>query len=214
MIPGYVTIWLSIIIVILFATGWKPYLAPRLGTLGVIVLGIAVAIAAYTEYWWSPFSESLPTVRIHVIVAVLLAGSLLALANNANKGQRSYLMLCALMLSIIWGSIRSLYTHDPILYWLEPAWNASLFCGLLCPLFTLNIRYQCGALLWGSVLGEIICAWLDHGVYKAAVGSIQWWDSLSIAATAAFGCSLAVYGVKRSAAIMVRTMSRLGKGGE
>lgn len=213
MISGYMTVWFVLIVVILFATGWKPYLAPKLGT--PVILGIVAAIgwAAYAGYWLTPFN-ALPTLRLHGAAAVLLLASLAAWAGKSNRGERGFLLICAFMLAIIWGSISSLYTHDPVLYWLEPGWNSPLLCGLLCCVFTTNIRYQAGALLWSSTLGDVIGAWLDNGVNPMAIGSANWWDSLCLSIATACCGAITIHIVRQvfAAAGRVRIGLRRGRG--
>ncbi|MDQ6418253.1 hypothetical protein RB620_02265 [Paenibacillus sp. LHD-117] len=204
MIPGYLSVWLALVITILFATGWKPYIAPKLRSATAVVMTCAMAAAALYRFWWMPFPRY-PFVNLHGAVLVLLAASLIALAFKDNKGHRGYLVLCIFMLAIIWGSIRSLYTHDPVLYWLEPCWDAPLLCGLLCCIFTMNIRYQAGALLWCAVFGDAISAWLENGAYTALIGSLNWWDSYSLALSAACCSTLAIRCVRYAGAIVGRT---------
>lgn len=213
MIPGYLTGWLALIMIILFATGWKPYIAPRLKPVGTILLLGALSAAVWGGYWWTPLPR-LPSMQLHLAVAVLLAVSIIGWAGKANKGHRSYLLVCLLMLSIIWGSIRSLYTHDPLLYWLEPGWNSSLLCGLLVCVFSTNIRYQSGVLLWCAALGDIISAWLDNGAYPTLIGSLAWWDSLSLALTAAYCGALVIYFVKQSTVVLIRAWGGMRRGRE
>ncbi|MDF2837145.1 MAG: hypothetical protein K0Q63_2785 [Paenibacillus sp.] len=204
MIAGYMTVWLALIIVILLATGWKPYIAPKLGAPAILLLAATIGFAAYAGYWWTPIA-GLPSVTIHGAVAVVLVASFLAWAGKNNSGQRGYLLICVLMLAIIWGSISSLYTHDPVLYWLEPGWNSPLLCGLLCCVFTTNIRYQAGALLWTSVIGGVISAWLDNGTYAVTIGSAGWWDSYCLAIATACCGAIMIYLTRQTLAVAGRT---------
>lgn len=211
MISGYLTVWLVLIVVILFATGWKPYIAPNLGTPAILVLVAAIGAAVYAGDWWIPFDE-LPTLKLHSAVAVVLLASLVAWAGKSNNGERGYLFLCVLMLAIIWGSISSLYTHDPILYWLEPGYNSPLLCGLLCCVFTTNIRYQAGALLWCASLGDVISAWLDNGANPTAIGSAIWWDSYSLALATACCGAITIHIVRQAFAAAGKARIGLRRG--
>jgi hypothetical protein len=213
MIAGYLTVWMALIIIILFATGWKPYIAPKLGAPIILLLVALVGLAGHAGYWWTPLA-GLPAVKLHGSVAVLLIASLMAWAGRCNRGHRGYLLICVLMLSIIWGSISSLYTHDPVLYWLEPGWNSPLLCGLLCCVFTTNIRYQAGSLLWCAALGDVISSWLDNGAYPVAIGSAGWWDSFCLSVATACVGAIAIHLTRQALAAAGRTWIGMRRGRE
>ncbi|MHA6483870.1 YphA family membrane protein [Paenibacillus sp. strain BS8-2] len=211
--PGYITVWMVLIIIILFATGWKPYLAPRVKAPTMFLLFIATTITLFVDYWWL-LPADLPAAAIHSGTALWLVASLIAWVDNSNSGERGYLFICVLMLAIIWGSIRSLFAQDPVLYWIEPSWNAPLLCGLLSCMFTTNIRYQAASLLWSAVLGDVISAWLDKRISPLQIGSASWWDSLCIAIAVACCGAISIHLVRRVLAMAGRTWITLRDGRE
>ncbi len=84
----------------------------------------------------------------------MLAG-FMTYIDSEDWSYKGYLLLCAVMIAVIWGFIRKMYSYDPIFHWVDPSWDAPLLCGMFCGAFTSQVKHQFGMIVWGAVLGEI-----------------------------------------------------------
>lgn len=193
--PGYMSIWIMCIMFILIATGWKPYLAPDISRRTMILLGIIMVVLLPLSFWWSPLPEHVQA-ELHVSVCLLLVISLLTCHGFEEWRYKGYLILCAIMIAVIWGFIRKMYSYDPVFYWIGPSWDAPLLGGLLCGAFSSRVKHQFGMIIWGAVLGETLNAFLQSGTYTALIGSLSWWDSFWIAFATARLSSLMLRGIR------------------
>lgn len=194
--PGYLSIWIMTILFILIATGWKSQIAPDLGPRMLKVwMGVCLLAMTNVPLWWSPAPEYLHA-ALHVSVWLLLLTSITTYKGTEEWSYVGYLILCALMIAIIWGFIRKIYSYDPVFYWIDPRWDAPLLAGIFCGAFTSQFKQQCSMLIWGAVLGEAFNSVLQTGAYTAQIGSLSWWDSFWIALSAARLFSLLVKGIK------------------
>jgi len=187
--PGYMSIWIMIILFILIATGWKPYLAPDISRRMMSLLGIAIIALLGVSFWWKPFQGYIQ-VELHMSVCLLLLIGVLAFMNKEDWSYIGYLILCTIMIAVIWGFIRKMYSFDPVFHWINPNWDAPLLCGIFCGAFTSQVKHQFGMIVWGAVLGETLNAVLQFGAYTAHIGSLAWWDSFWIAMATAMMCSM------------------------
>nr|WP_156889583.1 hypothetical protein [Paenibacillus harenae] len=120
-------------------------------------------------------------IEIHVSVCMLLIASLFAFKGDEEWSYKGYLVLCTLMIAVIWGFVRKIYSFDPVFYWLGPNWDAPMLGGLLCGAFSASSKHQYAMIIWGAVLGECLNAMLQSHGYTAFVGSLSWWDGFWIA---------------------------------
>jgi hypothetical protein len=173
-----------IMMLILIATGWKPYLAPDISRRTIVLLGILIIVLTPFPIWLSPLSEYVQ-IKLHVSVCILLLASLLTFKGSEEWSYKGYLALCALMIAVIWGCFRKMYSYDPVFCWIDPIWDAPITAGLLCGAFTSQTKQQFSMIIWGSVLGETLNAALQAGIYTVFIGSLSWWDSFWITAVTA-----------------------------
>lgn len=189
--PGYMSLWIIIVFLILMATGWKPSFAPDMNRRTMTILGIVIAALLPVSLWWSQPSYDVHF-ELHVSVSLLLFASLLTYKGDEELSYKGYLVLCTIMIAAIWGFIRKMYSLDPVFYWIDPAWDAPLLAGVLCGAFTSQAKHQFGMIVWSAVLGEVLHAALQPNNYTALIGSLSWWDSFWIAFATARMFSLIV----------------------
>ncbi|WP_054024358.1 hypothetical protein [Bacillus sp. FJAT-28004] len=193
--PGYMSIWIMIIMFILIVTGWKPYLAPDISRRMLSLLGIAIIALLSVSFWLKPFQGHIQ-VELHISICLLLVVGILGFVNKEDWSYIGYLILCTLMLAVIWGFIRKMYSFDPVFHWFDPSWDAPLLCGIFCGAFTSNVKHQFGMIVWGAVLGETLNAALQVGAYTAHIGNLAWWDSFWIAMATAMLCRMLLKSVR------------------
>lgn len=197
--PGFMSIWIMMITFILIATGWKTYLAPEISSRMMALLGIFMVMLLVFPLWWSPFPEFI-RLEIHISVCLMLViGVLMSYRASEVRSYFCYLILCTLMISIIWGFIRKMYSYDPVFYWIGPNWDAPLLAGIFCGAFTSQIKHQFGMMVWGAVLGEALNTVLQSGAFTAHIGQSSWWDSFWIALATARVFSLLLRAIRTGA---------------
>ncbi|REK77271.1 hypothetical protein [Paenibacillus paeoniae] len=189
MIPGYISVLLLLIVSILWATGWRDFLAPNIRTGWAVTVTLAIAVMLMFPIWFSPLASE-PDIQIHASAVLMLAVSSIMLWRSARDGGMGYFMLCALMLAIVWGSAKSLYSHETMFYWLDPIWDMPVWGGILCSAFTSEGRNQLVLVAWGAALGDFVEALLRDGSLHASIGSLAWWDSVMIAFCSAVAATI------------------------
>lgn len=195
MMPGYLCALLLFMVCILLATGWKPVLAPNIHSGWMLLLAGLTFTAFLYPIWVTPLANY-PGFTIHAAVCLLLVSSAIAGAVSANKGQFFYLILCSLMLAVVWGSTRTLYVHESVLYWLNPSLDAPLLAGVLCSVFSSDSNHQLAITIWGAAAGECMASMLQEGAFQAQIGSWTWWDGLAIAICTALALTAAGRGLR------------------
>lgn len=196
--PGFMSIWIIIILLILMVTGWKPYLAPEVSRRSLLVTAFGITVLLPFSLWWQPMPNLIP-IELHAAVIVLLFSGLLTLKGSEDWRYKGYLVLCAVMIAVIWGSLRKMYSFYPIFYWLDPQWDAPLFAGVLCSAFTSQVKHQFGIIVWAAALGEVLNALLQSGNYTAMIGTLTWWDSFWITLITARIFSFVLKAIRRTA---------------
>lgn len=180
MTPGFLSVWIALIIMILLFTGWKSLLAPDFNKKPSLLVTAIIAACLPLPWWWPNISAA--KWQIHASVAVLLATAALAGYFQAEKwSTRSYLITSAVIIGAAWGLIRKMYSFDPIYHWLGPMWDAPLMAALLSCMFSKNAVAQFALIVWGSVIGSLIYCMLASASQQVLIGSWSWWDELATA---------------------------------
>src|SRR5690606_9732452 len=135
---GYLSLWVICCAFILIMTGWKSVIAPGTNRRTMVLLLLLGAVLLPFPLWWAPVAL-LPYLQLHAAAGVLLtAGALALLRGDEEWSYKGYLLLSMLMIALIWGMVRKIYSFDPVFYMINPVWDAPLLGGLLCGAFTSN----------------------------------------------------------------------------
>lgn len=170
---GYMSLLIMTIALILIATGWSDYVGASLNR---TKLAIVATTCVVLHFFQMKFTIGNIDIYLHAGVVVAMAAALLALRGPTLWDSKYYLLLCALLTGMIWGSIRKMYMIDPVFFWFDPRWDAPLLGGLLAAAFSTKASHQFTVLLFSAAFSEIICALLQGGHYGANIGSLAWWD--------------------------------------
>ncbi len=193
--PGFISVWIVIMALILFATGWREYLAPGISRRTLIVLGAVSAIMLMMPLWIDihlrPGAAVTAVIHIHAAIILLLLAGMVTGWGDEGWNNKLYLVLCGVIVGLVWGIVRKLYSYDPVFYWLGPSWDAPILSGALCGICTSNGRQQFGVMIWGAVIGEFVYALLYKGIVMTSIGSVAWWDRFLVSLVAASLASVA-----------------------
>ncbi|MCA0754436.1 hypothetical protein KP806_05195 [Paenibacillus sp. N4] len=193
--PGFISLWLLLIWLVLLATGWKPFLFPEVTRRRMLTYGLIGLLLLPTPIWLTAVLAG-AHIELHAAVCVLLAAAMAALLRFEGWSLRGYLALSAVMTAVVWGFVRKIYSYDPVFYWLDPNWDAPLAAGVLCGAFSSEVRHQGVILIWGAALSELLLALLHKDIPSVRIGSLSWWDGFLIAFSAARLISILVRGAK------------------
>jgi len=177
--PGYICIWIALIISILLITGWKPLLAPDFNKkLSLFVIAI-ITLTLPFPLWW-PSTEAV--LQIHIAVVFLLAAAAIATFFQSVKwSTRSYLIASAVIIGTAWGLMHKMYSFDPIYHWLGPMWDAPLLAAVLSIMFSKSSVVQFSLIAWGSAIGGWLFSMLAGTRQQVLIGAWSWWDELALA---------------------------------
>ncbi|MEK3881473.1 hypothetical protein [Paenibacillus sp. PL2-23] len=196
MISGYVCAIVIIIVSILWVTGWRETIAPNVSTREVLFCAGLLALAAMPlPLWFSPL-PSMPDVQLHASASLLLLGGLFVISRKGFEGYRSYIGSCAIMVGMVWGSVRGLYAHETMFYVFHPDWDAPLLGGLLCGAFASERKQQFVIVTWGGALSAVVQRLLE-GSGLASIGAWPWWDGVAAALSAAVTFTIVSRAIRR-----------------
>ncbi|MFF2090131.1 hypothetical protein [Paenibacillus sp. NPDC058174] len=193
--PGYISLWIVMILFILMATGWSEWVGAA--SFNKRILAIIAAGCIILQPLQHTTAIGNVSVVWHASAILLMLAALSAVHGQSLAESKWYLLLCALLTGVIWGCLQKMYLADPVFYWLDPRWDAPLLGGLLAAAFSSKAKHQFAVLVFSAVFAEINFAVLSGGRYIGGVGELAWWDGLWIAFGAARVLSLS-FGILRS----------------
>ncbi|MFD0958795.1 YphA family membrane protein [Paenibacillus chungangensis] len=189
MVTGYASTLFIMIGIILLITGWRTHFFPGIGKYTFWCFLILFGILCKLPLWFKPIPDY-DGLQIHVASILLLIACSVGLFMGKRETAIGYEVLCLLMLTLVWTSLRSLYAHDPLFHWVSPEMDAPLLCGILSSAFASSYRQQFTQLIWGSTLASMLLALQQHS--GTLIGSVNWWDELCTAVAAGILCSVGV----------------------
>lgn len=185
--PGFISLLIIVISGILICTGWNAELLGGIRIRNVVLLGFGCLLCHRIAVAF-PALEHTIVIRGDALVA--LAATRFCVRDGRTAGLAGYLLLCAFIVAMIWGSLREIYRADPVFYWLHPVWDAPLLSGMLAAAFTPKVKQQYAMLVWSAFLAEWISFALSGTSRSLSWGAFDWWDGLLISLAAARGTSL------------------------
>ncbi|MFC4777542.1 hypothetical protein ACFO9Q_12160 [Paenibacillus sp. GCM10023252] len=208
---GYLSLWILIIAVILIVTGWREQVV------GHSKLWLVAAAAGFSLM----LQHEVVTIQsgLHGIINIHLSiiGVLIVVAAAARgTRQAASLLLCvvsSLLVGIIWGSVRIMYSYDPVLYVFHPTWDGPLIGGLLTAAFTTKVPNQAAIIGAGALAADALAIiWLPDG-NPYTIGHLSWWDTCILAYATARAASAGGRLVS-IAAVRLRTSLTNNRGGQ
>ncbi|CAM3124608.1 hypothetical protein PALU110988_03100 [Paenibacillus lupini] len=207
---GYISIWIMLMAFILMTTGWSDFVGLPMKNKKWFIIALSVCVTL------QPIQETfhLGNVQIHLYAGTILLMliALLAMRGPLVWDSRGYLLVCALLAGMIWGSVRKMYSVDPVFFWLDPLLDGPIVAGVLASAFSSKGQHQFTVLLFAGATAELVHALLQRNIYEAAIGSLQWWDSVWIAFTASRVVSL-VFLAARAGVVRFIAIPWRNKGG-
>lgn len=176
--PGFLSLWIITMLLILITTGWGQYVWMNIDRRKLAFVSCC-CLLLQPLHW--RFDVSVMGIELHVSIIVALIAALLAMKGQLVWDSVFYLLLCAALTGMIWGCIQKMYSADPVFYWIDPIWDAPLVAGLLVAIFSIKAHYQFTVLLLSAAAAELVNAALQSGRHIADIGSLSWWDGLWIA---------------------------------
>ncbi|QAY66180.1 YphA family membrane protein [Paenibacillus protaetiae] len=180
--PGFISLLILIAAGILLSTGWGTVFFPGVSGRAAAAAGVGCGLL---QLVYGTFMLGHIHIEYYGGVFALLLLSSAVFRSEKPVTQTGYLMLCAFIVGIIWGSVKQIYYADPVFYWVHPVWDAPLLGGLLASAFVSKLAHQFALLVWSAIWSEITGAALSTLGYTASIGSLAWWDGLLISLAAA-----------------------------
>lgn len=177
---GFTAAWITLVFAILLSTGWRPLLFPDWKN-RIPILWTVLILLLLLFPWSIPLTFFSVSLQIHISVLALLLLTFFLGARVEKWRGKGYLALSALLIAFIWVAVHRLYSFDPSLHFINVQWDCALFVSVATTSFAMQAKHQLIILTWGTALGELIVNLGHFGTGDPIIGSLMWWDSLSIA---------------------------------
>ncbi|MCM3633084.1 hypothetical protein [Paenibacillus camelliae] len=178
MVEGYWTALCCVMLIIMIATGWKRWIERHIKLVILIPIVILIWIGELINWSFDVFiSNSMLTISSSFIVISLL--QFIALILNT----RIELKLVALYTMVLALSLTMLRAFTAISPWAGAnitLVNIAFVSGMLLVLLQLHYSTYALILFWGATLAEPLLMWQQRGEYNGTLGSLLWWDYVSL----------------------------------
>jgi len=183
MVEGYWTALCCIMLLIMIVTGWSRWIDRYVKL--VILIPIIVLIWLGQTFQWHldvALSDNMLTMSGSFIAISLLQLAALLLYSEV---QLKLIALYAIVLALSLTMLRAFAVISPWAGANITIINLALASGILLVLLQLNYSTYAAILYWGAALAEPLLMWQQRGDYAGTIGSLLWWDyvSLSLLAT-------------------------------
>jgi hypothetical protein len=196
--PGYLSLVLLSIMLILFASGWKEIFVRSISHRWLLLFFIG---------WVSlvPFSITFHTIRIHLVYVWVILLTLFILYRSQGFMKGLHLLSIGLLLGSFHYLFREILALDPIMMVAKPEIDASLLIALIVILIERRVLEQLACLSLGIIIGDVYKAYIQphSGSYDfgGTIFQDEWWLSVFAARTVTIllqstlsGCKVAVKG--------------------
>ncbi|MUT65501.1 hypothetical protein [Paenibacillus sp. NEAU-GSW1] len=186
--PGFVSIWILTIFIILSATGWSHWVgAANANWRTMIAIGSGCIALQPLQH---SLAVSSIAIDVHASSVYITIAALASVRGNTFNNSKLYLSLGSLLTGVIWGSIQTMYNADPVFYWIDPRWDAPLLGGLLAAAFSTKAQHQFAVLVLSAFVAEMTIAVMSGGEHTAHIGQLPWWDGFWLAFALSRGVSI------------------------
>lgn len=202
--PGYVSLWIVLSIVILYATGWRELIADRIRLPYLAVVAGGIVLLATVDTPLTNISHSNSTIAISLACCWMTSWALLAMlfAKPNGSPQRFYIVFAAMFSALVGGWLNMLYMSDPILVIFHPAFDAAILLGLTAALSSpFLVEALFAVVTIGSVAEPFVVRWFAPELQSGpiAIGSLAWWDCFLVSLVTARVISLFAKAVRSKA---------------
>ena len=180
MTEGYWTILLFIMLLILLLTGWKAWLAQHFS---ITFIGLSY-VSIWTSHWFN-WIISLNVLRFEVtidgsILLIVLLQLLYLLKGLPQKSGMLYSTMYILLIAFL-----STISHAIIIYspWVKAniaLWYIPVGSGILLGALGVSFKQLGVIIFWGAIAAEALLLWQQKGEYIARIGTLLWWDLISM----------------------------------
>lgn len=202
---GFIALWLLSMAAILFFTGWGNAVSDDMPLRTIVAFIGTVAVLHF-------FTVS---VQDQVVIgggALLAIGTAVVLLLTMHSpGSMLYILFSALLTGFMWTWMRYIYTMDPVFIVIHPRWDGPVLAGLFAGLLADRFRSHFIIAVFGAVM-SLSTHYLGPAAPSAAlrIGTLAWWDGLTIALTAA----RVMANVKAGIRLMALRLADGGRSGE
>ncbi|WP_127530774.1 hypothetical protein [Paenibacillus kobensis] len=178
---GFVAIWLITIVIILLVTGWRELVADQVkpSSMTLLIVGCVLLWPFYVTLhreWLPPAGGT-----VSLSACWLTVWAIAAVLFNRPKGslQRFYMIVAALLSSLMGGWLRLLYMNDPVLIIGHSSLDAAILTGAAAALSApIQSQSLFAVVTIASVLQPLVMGWFAPAVAwrPVEIGSLAWWD--------------------------------------
>jgi hypothetical protein len=178
--PGYLSLILLVIALILCASGWMDVLLRSITHKVILLFFIAwLGLSRVTL----TFSHA----KVNLTFVLVLTLSALFVRKAAGPVQKLHLLSIGLLLGSFHFLLQEMYSMDPILVVSRPELDMAVFMGLMTSVLQRSAAEQIACLSIGLVMGEVFYAFVHKQVISVYLGSPtfqdKWWVTVFVSRT-------------------------------
>ncbi|HIW33119.1 MAG TPA: hypothetical protein IAA29_10065 [Candidatus Paenibacillus intestinavium] len=186
MTEGYWTILLFIMLLILLLTGWKAWLAQHFSIMFISLSYVSIWISVLL-HWVIPLNVNSIELTIDgSIILIVIMQLAFLLKGLPQKSQMLYSMMYILLMAFLATISHAIIIYSPwvkanIAYWYIPVCS-----GLLLGVLGVSFKQLGVIVFWGAIVADTLLLWQQKGEYIARIGTLLWWDLISMTIICSF----------------------------
>jgi hypothetical protein len=191
--PGYLSLLLLSITLVLFASGWKDLYLRSISHKRILLFFIAWLVL-------SGLSISINHIKINMDYLLVACVSICILVMAKGFIHKLHLLSIGLLLGSFHFLLQEILTTDPVMVTLKPEWDTALFLALLTIVLQRGELEQIACLSIGFLMGDFYNGFVHKATAPLYFGSSafqdEWWLSVFAARTTAIVLQSAHKGCK------------------
>lgn len=189
---GYLSLSIVVIILVLLATGWKGTLWGPAQDRYLLIFFICWVIGCWV---------SVPAGSSHVISGAWLTigvTSLIGLKRCVSFYTFIHVLSSALLIAALFVFLGQLVRLDPVLFVVDPVWDAAVILGVLVACFMSVPLEQLAAITMGLTLGVWLSGWIANTEIPYIIGDAAFFDTWWLAVASSRLFTLVIMGLRRA----------------
>ncbi|MCM3747383.1 hypothetical protein M3223_08445 [Paenibacillus pasadenensis] len=172
---GFLAAEAAVILIIMLWSGWNQEAAGGLKTASAVAAMALLLLCGAFRIDGERLVWNVAAIALMFIAAWVWR-------NRIPRGDKMYLIGCALLLGFVQIWLNSLFQGSPQLIISRPGWDTAVISGSLAALLTLRAPAQFFILSAATLFASIYPIWEASAALPIVIGEAAWWDKFALSA--------------------------------